>query len=595
MPSPVAPGFHGAGPRTPLLLGTLLVVAALAAFSPSLPGGFVFDDHTLVEDSPLLRGPLWRIWLTTEAVDFWPLTYSTFWIEWRLWGPSPLGYRLVNLALHAGVAALLWRLLRRLDVPGAWLAGLIFAVHPVTVESVAWISERKNVLSGVLYLGAILAWLRHRDGGRTAAYLAALGLFLLALLAKTSTVMLPVVLLGLAAWRDGRITRRDAVLAAPFLALALALGGLTMWFQQVRSLAGAGYPRGLAERLGGAGWALLAYPRAAFLPVKIPLVAAPWPARPDEIVFWIPLAAATAGAALLVRAWRGPARSVAFALGYQALLVLPVLGLADMAYLRIAPVADHLQYLALMGPVALAGAGLARLSRPGRWRPAGLAASGAVAVALAALTAVRAGAFLGDLPFWEAAARGSPQSRVAALAYAEQLGAAGRVPEARRALANAAARLRDPADRHRAAAILLVHSGRFGEGLSEARAAEALRPDPFFQRDLGELLIAARRYEDAIAVLEPVVRAYPASPEHRYWLGSALALAGRLPESAAVLRPACGSSRGHFGTCTALVMVLARMGRAGQARAELAAALGVVPGDPLVERLLDESGVPEAR
>lgn len=585
-------GRHGLAAFSAALV---IALAALVAVAPSITGGFVFDDHSLVERGELLRGPLWRLWLTTDAVDYWPLTYSTFWLEWRVWGAAPLGYRLVNLALHAGVAVLLWRVLRRLAVPGAWLAGLLFAVHPVTVESVAWISERKNVLSGVLYLGTVLAWLRYRERPRRGAYLASLAVFTLALLAKTSTVVLPLVLLGIAAWEERRITRREVLAVSPFLALALVFGALTAWFQQVRSLAGAGYPRGLAERAGGAAWALLAYLRAAFVPVDVPLVAPPWPARPGELLFWAPLAMMIAGGALLAWRWRGPGRPLAFGLGYHALAVLPVLGLVDIAYLRVAPVAGHLQYLALMGPVTLGAAALARTWRPGPWRRVGLAATGATAVALLALSAARANAFQDDAHYWEAAARLAPQSRVAALAHADQLGASGRIAEARATLEGAAARLRDPADRRRAAAVLLVHSGRFEEGLAEARSAQALRPDPFFQRDLGELLIRARRYDDAIAVLDPVVRAYPGSPEHRYWLGSALALSGRLPEAAAVLRPACGASRGHFGTCTALVMVLARMRRAGEARGELAAVLGVPPSDPLVERLLSESGVPEAR
>jgi tetratricopeptide (TPR) repeat protein len=572
----------------------VIVLAAAVAVLPSLGGGFVFDDHGLIEDSALLRGPLWRIWLTTEPVDFWPLTYTTLWLDWRAWGTEPLGYRLLNVALHAATATLLWRVLRRLTVPGAWLAGLLFAVHPATVESVAWISERKNVLSGALFAGAVLLWLRHRASPRPAWYLAALGTFLLALLAKTSTVMLPVVLLGIALWRRGRLERRDLVETAPFFALSLALGAVTVWFQHARSLAGARLPRGLGERVGGAAWALLSYVRTALVPVDIPLVAAPWPLGSAEPLFWAPLAIVIAAIAVLAWGRRGPLRPVSFALGYHALMVLPVLGLVDMAYLRLAPVASHLQYLALMGPVALAAAALARLSSGPR-RSAGLAATAVLAIALAAASAVRSTAFRDDLAYWEAAARGAPQSRVSALRLADELGARGRVPEARTVLADAAARLRDPADRLRAEAILLVHSRRFAEGLAAAGAAEQVRPDPFFQRDLGELLIQAGRFDDAIAVLAPVVRAHPNSAEHRYWLGSALALAGRLPEAAEVVRVACGQSRGHFGTCTALVMVLARMGQADRARAELASALALSPWDAEVERLLAESGVPEAR
>lgn len=574
-------------------LALALAALAAAAVSTSLGGGFVFDDHHLVEDSALLRGPLWRIWASTDPVDYWPLTYSTLWVQWRLWGAAPLGYRLVALALHALTAVLLWRALRRLGVPGAWLAGALFAVHPAAVESVAWISETKNGLSGALAVGSVVCWLRGRDGEGRGGDRAAILLFALALLAKTSVVFLPLVLAGIVLVRPRAASAVELRRLAPFFGLSAVLGAVTVWFQGVRSLAGAGYPRGLAERVGGAGWALLGYLRAAFVPVDLPLVAPPWPVPPSSPLWWLPLAVVVAGAGALAAARRGRARPLALAVAYHAVAVAPVLGLVDMAYLRIAPIANHLQYLALAAPAALAAIGIA--SARARWPRAAGAAGAALIAGCVAIAAARARAFTDDLSYWQAAARAAPQSRVAALAYADQLGADGRFPEARRELEAAVARLRDPADRARAYAVLLAHSGRIDDALAAAASAEALRPDPFFQLDLGKLLIRARRSDAAIVVIEPVVRAYPDSPEHRYWLGSALALSGRLPDAAETLRPACGASRGRFGTCTALVIVLARMGRAADASRELAAAIGVRPDDPLVTRLVAESGVRGAR
>ncbi len=225
------------------LPAALIVGAALLAYAPVLRAGFIWDDAVFLTENRLIRASdgLYQFWFTTAPPDYFPLTSSMLWFEWRLWGQNALGYHVVNVLLHAASAMLLWRVLLRLKVPGAWLAGLLFAVHPVAVESVAWITERKNTLPMVLCLASLLAYLRfddsihhddttsttngnllhsHHDDTtgttngnlqstiRTPQYSISLGLFLLALLAKTSVVMLPVVLLLLAWWRRGKIRRQ---------------------------------------------------------------------------------------------------------------------------------------------------------------------------------------------------------------------------------------------------------------------------------------------------------------------------------------------------------------------------------------------------
>ncbi|MEW6270859.1 MAG: O-GlcNAc transferase, partial [Thermodesulfobacteriota bacterium] len=191
------------------------------AYLPALDNGFVWDDDDYVTANSTLRSldGLRRIWLEPGAVpQYYPLTFTTLWLDYQIGGLAPLGYHLVNVLLHALAAILAWLVLRTLGVPGAWLAGALFAVHPVHVESVAWIAERKNVLSGVLYLGAMLAYLRSRGigpGGTTrhagALYALALLLFLGGLLAKTVVCTLPAALLLLVWWQRGRARARDVV------------------------------------------------------------------------------------------------------------------------------------------------------------------------------------------------------------------------------------------------------------------------------------------------------------------------------------------------------------------------------------------------
>ena len=168
------------------LLAAAIVGITLLAYWPAMRGGFIWDDYGFIVGNRLIESPdgLWRFWFTADAPDYFPLTSSVLWLEWRLWGNHPAGYHVVNVLLHAAGAVLLWRVLRRLAVPGAWLAGLLFAVHPVSVASAAWITELKNTLALALYLLTLLVYLRHEDGTGLRGYLLATGLYLLALLAK---------------------------------------------------------------------------------------------------------------------------------------------------------------------------------------------------------------------------------------------------------------------------------------------------------------------------------------------------------------------------------------------------------------------------
>ena len=430
------------------LPAALILGAALLAYAPVFHAGFVWDDNTFLTANRLIRAPdgLYRFWFTAAPSDYFPLTSSMLWFEWRLWGQSAAGYHVVNVLLHAASAVLLWRVLLRLRVPGAWLAGMLFALHPVAAASAAWISERKNTLSMLFCLGSILAYLRfdvrtHHDDPlfvapllrraknntagttngnpqsaiRNPHYYLSLGLFLLALLSKSSVVMLPVILLILAWWRRGKIVWKDLLRTAPFFALSLALGLVTIWFQRHNAI-GQEVVRaeGAASRVAAAGWIAWFYLYKILLPVRLCAVYPRWEVDGSSLLSWLPLALLLAATALL---WINRKRWGAGPLAAWAsfvIMLLPVLGFVDMSFMRLSLVADHLQYAAMPGILALAAALLARATAGARGgRPAAVAAAVAVGICLAALGALtyqRAEVFTSNQRLWRDNAGKTPRS-----------------------------------------------------------------------------------------------------------------------------------------------------------------------------------------
>jgi len=211
----------------------ILLFLVVIAYIPACQGDFIWDDNRYVSENPVLwrQGGLRDIWFhPTATIQYYPLVFTSFWLEYRVWGLFPGGYHGVNIILHGLNAGLLWLLLRRLQIPFPWLAAAIFALHPVHVESVAWITERKNVLSGFFYLIAFLAYLRFSppeepipERGRWGWYAVALFAFAAALFSKTVTCSLPAVLVLVYWWKRSWPTRREIFALLPMFALGLVL------------------------------------------------------------------------------------------------------------------------------------------------------------------------------------------------------------------------------------------------------------------------------------------------------------------------------------------------------------------------------------
>ena len=338
-------------------------------YQPAWQGGFIWDDEGHVT-RPELRSwqGLCRIWFNLGATQqYYPLLHSAFWTEHILWGDATLGYHLLNIALHALAALLVAWILRRLAVPGAYLAAAIFALHPVQVESVAWITELKNTLSGVFYLGAALLYLRFDETRQRRLYLGALGLFVLGLLSKTVTATLPAALLVVFWWRRGRLSwRRDVLPLTPFFVLGAAAGVFTAWVERkLIGAEGAAFELSLIQRFLLGGRAVWFYLGKLLWPAKLLFIYPRW--QLSQAVWWQYLF--PAGALLLLAVlwglrgrWRGPLAGLLFFVG----TLFPVLGFCNVYPFIYSYVADHFQYLASLGIITLVAAGAALLLE--RWR-----------------------------------------------------------------------------------------------------------------------------------------------------------------------------------------------------------------------------------
>ena len=344
---------------------------ALLAYWPVLECGYIWDDDQYVTNNRVVQEPsgLVPIWCRVGATpQYYPLVFSTFWVEYRLWGLHPLGFHLTNVALHALNAIFVWQLLRRWHPGAAWWVAALFAVHPVHVESVAWITERKNVLSGFFYLAAFLSYLRFYDGRGWHNYLLAFVLFGAALLSKSVTASLPAAILVVLWWRNGRLRAVDVGSLIPFFVIGIASGLHTAWIE--REIVGArtvDLNWSWLERLLIAGRVPWLYLEKLVWPWPLMLFYPRWQVDPAKLVSWLfPVATLLLIGGLWHwrdRLGRLPLACVLFFGG----TLFPVLGLVPVYPMRFSITADHFQYLASLGPLVLVGTALARWEKSSRW------------------------------------------------------------------------------------------------------------------------------------------------------------------------------------------------------------------------------------
>ncbi len=331
------------------VLGLVLIAATLVAYYPAWHGGVLWDDnaHLTRPDLQSTAG-LWRIWFDIGATQqYYPVTHSAFWFMHRLWGDATLGYHLVNIALHASSACLVAVILRRLAIPGALLAAVLFALHPVQVESVAWMTELKNTLSGVCYLGAAYSYLRFDERRRSGDYIAALGLFVVGLLAKTVVAMLAPALLVVFWWKRGTIEwRRDVRPLVPFFCVGISAGIVTAWFERaLNGASGIEFQLSAIDRLLIASRAICFYLFTLVWPFRLSFIYPRWQIDSTAWPQYLSLVAVLGVVAICWFVRKASHAPLATALLFCGTLV-PALGFFDLYPFRYSFVADHFQYLA---------------------------------------------------------------------------------------------------------------------------------------------------------------------------------------------------------------------------------------------------------
>ena len=554
--------------RRDWLRALLLLALVFIAYNRVFRAGFIWDDESHLTRNLCVIGPLGlkEIWTTTQAV-YYPLVLTTFWALHKFVGLNPLFYHALNVLLHAISAILLWRVLRLLEVRGAWLGAALWALHPVIVQSVAWVTELKNTQSCLFYLVSILFFLKWEDHGeavsrlpqrrigdrRSLVFALSLLFFILATLSKPSVVMLPFVLALCIWWMRGKIRWRDMLALAPFALISVVASAWTIWEQRFHARAvGPDWAQTFPERLIVAGKAIWFYLGKLVWPHPLIFIYPRWDVDSSKVVAYLPLLAAIAG---LVALWFIQAkwgRALFFAATCYVVSLFPVLGFFSVFFFRYSFVSDHFQYLASMGPLALAGAAIATLlgrfyktpadfmSHPDalprsgstiaspRWRlvlSGGLC--GILLVSLGFLTWLQTAEYHNLFALYTGTLQKNPGCWMAHYNFGIVLSEQGEADQAIDHYRRAVDLRPDYAEAHYNLGRLLVKEGRLDDAIAHYERAAAINPaDAEAQNNLGVTLFGIGRADDAIAHYQKALEIWPDYAEASCNLANALIAKG---------------------------------------------------------------------
>jgi protein O-mannosyl-transferase len=531
-----------------LVFAVVLAAVTIVAYRPAWHGGFLWDDDDYIINNELLTAPHgWqRIWFSLDSPSqYFPLTYSTFRIEHALWGLNTTGYHWVNLLLHVANALLVWAVLARLGVPGSWLAAAIFALHPVQVESVAWITERKNVLMGFFFLLTLLAWIAfvaERTRRPWIFYCLALIFYVLAISAKATACTLPAALFLILWLQKKPITIRRLMQIVPFVILGVGMGLLVVWWEHYHQGTNRAAFTFLSpiERILVASRAVWFYLSKIFWPSNLTFIYPRWSISPANLVDYIWLVAGISACLAIYILRRYFGRGLEVAAAYFVATLSPVLGIIMLYTFRYTFVADHYQYLACIGPIALASAGIVSLSHKfAQYRAVIVSAAVLVIVGLGTLTWRQAASYSNAETLWRTTLARNAECWMAHTNLGLVLFQRGQIDDAIAHYRSALQIQPDWWDAEYNLGTALSAKGQVDEAILHSEKAVAMRPtDPDAQVSLANLLFQKGRVAEAIAHYQKALTVRPDDFLARYGLGHALLEKGELDSAIQVCRSA---------------------------------------------------------
>jgi len=533
------------------VLGLVLIVAVALVYQGVWGAGYIWDDDAVLTENHVIVGPLGlkEIW-TTSAADICPLTLTTFWLEHKLWALAPLPYHLVNVAMHAACAVALWRVLLSLRVPGAWLGAALWALHPVEVESVAWVSEMKNTQSCLFFLLSILffvRWLKARDSktriGGDWSYAFMLLFAAMAIASKSSTVILPVVLCLCAWWMEGRWQWQNLKKVGPIFLMSLVAGVVSIWTQklQLATETDQEWVQSWLQRVATAGDAVWFYLGKLIWPQPLMIVYPRWRIDAAQWTSYLPLLAVVIVLFILWLKRDSWLRPWFFVFAYFLVALLPALGLIDNFIFRYSLVFDHFQYLASMGPLALLGAGLARLANfiiPKRALLQSSLCAGGVLI-LGLLSWNRAWVFENEKVLWTDELAKNPNCWVGHYNLGVEWLQRGRMGEAMAEYREAVRINPNDADAYVNMGTAYFQAGRLDESIANYRRGVEINDNYAMAHDnLGAALLQKGQVDEAISEFQKALKLNPNYADVDSNYGWALFKKGRMDEAIARLHEA---------------------------------------------------------
>jgi len=572
-----------------LLQAILIVATGLWVFWPSVHGQWIGDDSWYILDNPLLKDParLWKAWFEPGSwVEYYPVQETVQWVQWKLWGTETFGYHLTNLVLHLTSALLVWKLLGKFGLRWAWLGGLIFAVHPMTVDSVALMNEEKTALSLPPFLLAMCAWIDYEENRRLRDYLLALGFFVIAMLCKITMAAFPIVILLYAWWKRGNIGWRDLKVSAPFFAISFVLGKMTIWAGEIYAEKANNFvhdaPIGdFLWRFVLSGENIAFYFSRCFLPITPMPIYPQWKVdlhAPMPYLPWVVLAGLIGFLWTRRKTW---GRHALLGLGFFLVMLGPFWGWHWISYMNATWVLEHLLYIPMLGLLGLVVAGVGGLEKqlppPARRIGAGLL------VILIGLLAWQSHLYAEKFESEETMAAYNLQYNPNSSGLRNNLGVAyarqSRWPEAVGQF-ELAVRL-DPlaanVSKNLGDALQMV--GRVGEAVGQQEITVRLRPNwGQAHRSLGNSLMQAGRVPEAIIQFKEWSRLNPDAAWIHYELGLVLRQDKQLTGAIEEYQKALALDPNYAEAHNSLAIVLFLTGRPTEAREHFEQALRIKPG-----------------